>query len=1093
MTLNTAARWFLRPTLRPSVKVRRPRLVVEVLEPREVPAHNLTIVAGTTDSNILIGPGNGVTVTIYTKGDNAQLSIGTLQNELGQANTQTVIVTSDVKNGQPGSQAGNIVWDAGTAGNLDFTGFGTGKTLVFETATGNNAVGNITLTGVQFQSAGEQLNLAFDSHAVNGAITFQSSGSGSVELTAAAVKNLTVDAGTGAFSDTDSGTATPADVSGAIAIVAGPVSLNLLAGLSAQGSVSVTAAGSVTVASGTSVSGNGDLTIAATGAVNDANADLESYDGAVSISGTAVTLDNIHFITCDGFTVAGTTSVDLSGGNFDVAGPVSLTGGTVSLTNVALPLLGTVGDVSIGGTTVAMDNVNLEAGGNLTLNGSITVANLVVMRAGTAISVTGTVNGTADLVLAAGGALAFGQNIGSTTGLTSLTLLEGAMELGTHNLTASQVTVGQAVGPGPATLGLNGTLTGTVDVLATGNLAPGGLGTVGIMVVSGSVTFDDGDFAVDFGVGTADKLVTSGNVTINGSSQLGGGLGSGQLSGGLAIVIDAGGNLSGNFINAPAGVPVLVGTDAVVATYTTDQLILTPYVPAGGATAIAVGVDSDATGFKATLTGGGQVLTGRDWLGQQFLVARNTTATSKLAIVTTANASSGVVEFPAGILVAGPLVTFSAPTVNIGTQFRVDGAVASASFRDFLNLPGSTGITFGGTLAQLTAISARNIFGSVRVGSTLSNLKVARVLGAQVGIPFQEDSAVSAAKITKVTARSATTNFSTPGAIGTIAIIGNYLGDVTAASLASLSAASVTGDVTATGVVTSIKVTGAFNGTIAAASVGKFQSGGGFATLRSTGAIGSITGKGENGLGLELSASQVGAIKVDGRLSGDGIDDGLDWNVGGGIASLTVGALSDLDVKAKFLGATVAKGSTTFGLSGDIDHATFTLTGDDGTAAKLGLKSLTAKGNVLKSQFNVQAGNVGAVTVGRFHNSLLYLNYTPAASGDFTLGSFGAKGFKLASFRTTAIPTTDPTHPLNWAFQNSEVVANSIGTVTLSGLKTANGGVGFGIKTQSAGTIVLVTKADVTNDPDLPFNTALTADKTVSYTPLAGDFFFLNV
>jgi hypothetical protein len=147
----------------------------------------------------------------------------------------------------------------------------------------------------------------------------------------------------------------------------------------------------------------------------------------------------------------------------------------------------------------------------------------------------------------------------------------------------------------------------------------------------------------------------------------------------------------------------------------------------------------------------------------------------------------------------------------------------------------------------------------------------------------------------------------------------------------------------------------------------------------------------------------------------------------------------------------------------------------------------------MESRFDVQAGNVGAVTVGRFHDSQLYLNYTPAASGDFTLGSFGTKGFKLASFKTTAIPTTDPTHALNWAYVNSEVVANAIGTAKLSGLRTANGGQGFGIKSQQAGTIVLVAKADVTNDPDLPFNTALTADNTAPYTALVGDFFFMNV
>jgi hypothetical protein len=64
--------------------------------------------------------------------------------------------------------------------------------------------------------------------------------------------------------------------------------------------------------------------------------------------------------------------------------------------------------------------------------------------------------------------------------------------------------------------------------------------------------------------------------------------------------------------------------------------------------------------------------------------------------------------------------------------------------------------------------------------------------------------------------------------------------------------------------------------------------------------------------------------------------------------------------------------------------------------------------------------------------------------------------------------------------------------VTLSGLKTENGVVGFGIKTRTAGTIVLVLKADVTNSPNLPLSKALTADKTAPFTPLVNEFYFID-
>ena len=132
----------------------------------------------------------------------------------------------------------------------------------------------------------------------------------------------------------------------------------------------------------------------------------------------------------------------------------------------------------------------------------------------------------------------------------------------------------------------------------------------------------------------------------------------------------------------------------------------------------------------------------------------------------------------------------------------------------------------------------------------------------------------------------------------------------------------------------------------------------------------------------------------------------------------------------------------------------------------------------------------------RFLSSNLYLNYTPPASsgvGFNTGGAFGSTGFRLASFTTTAIPAAGLPDALRWAYQDSEIAADTIGTVTLSGLNTDNAGVAFGIKVGSPGAIVVVKMADVTNDPDLPFNTNLTADKAAPYDALAGNFFDIQV
>jgi hypothetical protein len=116
------------------------------------------------------------------------------------------------------------------------------------------------------------------------------------------------------------------------------------------------------------------------------------------------------------------------------------------------------------------------------------------------------------------------------------------------------------------------------------------------------------------------------------------------------------------------------------------------------------------------------------------------------------------------------------------------------------------------------------------------------------------------------------------------------------------------------------------------------------------------------------------------------------------------------------------------------------------------------------------------------------VNYVPPPSGDFTAGSFGPGNFKLASFRTTAVPTIDPNHPLHWAFKNSEIAAESITTVTLSGLETDNGNAALGIKVQSAGAQVKVLAAD----PDFPAN-KLNTLLSPSPTPIADDFYFMRV
>jgi len=253
--------------------------------------------------------------------------------------------------------------------------------------------------------------------------------------------------------------------------------------------------------------------------------------------------------------------------------------------------------------------------------------------------------------------------------------------------------------------------------------------------------------------------------------------------------------------------------------------------------------------------------------------------------------------------------------------------------------------------------------------------------------------------------------------------------------------------------------------------------------LSMPGILTSLTASGTMTAGL--SAASVGTVKVGGTLSGLGAGGFLPWTVAGGVGSITAAEIQSVTLTARNLGRLTATGSMAQRLPGNIGFSTFHLTGNDGTAAKYGLSTVKAAGTAESTTFDVQAGNVGTVTVGRFWRSNLYLNYSPGAAFD-TGGTFdSAAHFKLGKFTTTAGVIGQPTNLLNWAFTDSQIAADTIGTVRLSGLKTT-GGTAFGIKFRTASVSV---RTAATDDPVIATNVNLTP----ALGPLAGNFFFLDV
>lgn len=1080
------------------------------LDDRIVPANNLTIQgAAFNDAAFVRVQSNGPTTTIRTKSPDAGLSIATIQSALVDPNTTTVIVTTDVANGQGtnnGQQAGNIVWDQSVAGNLDFTNFGTGKRLVFQTVNDPSAIGNITLSGVSFfnNGNGNFIDVELDSSAPGGNVSFLSNGMGTVSFDSTSVRNATIQTGTGSFTYTDGGSNTLVEVGGNFSATGSTIAINLVNGVRSFGAMTIQASGSISLNAGFDLRSTGNLTVSGTGTISGSNASLQSENGSISVSASTISLNDLTIQSARNVTLAGTTSLALTNGDYDIDGDVTFTGGTVELAGLFLPTTGDVGNVSISGTAVDILSSSIDSSGVLTVTGSTGITTEAVsfsaiggatftgnitatlglsVDADGPISFAGTINGGATLEVGTFDTITFNQNVGSTTPLDTFELHAGTAIFGNRSLsTTFGIVVGGPFAKAPAVLSSSGTVVGNLAINVNGVLAPGGIGQVGAITHTGNLGFQDGSFAIDFGAsGTHDQITSNGNVQIAGASMLGAGYGSGQMTSGTAFVLVASGTLTGTFLNAPVSTPVLVGTDAVTATYLSNQLLLTPFVPVGGANPTLVGVEADATSFRAALTGPGQVLSGVDWNGATFLVARNTTVASRLSITTTANASDDVVTFDAGVLISGSLASFTAPKVNIASEFRASGWIGSALFRDFLGSMGTSGVSFGGAPPQATSITARNIGGDVRTGSNLTMLKVTGALGSATAV-------VAAPLIGRIQARDAEIDVVTSGAIGTIAITEALQGNLQSASLTSVTAKTFSGSVATTGNIGSIVTVGDFVGTVRSSNLTRMQVGGGTADVNVTNTLGALYSKSINPWELVLTAGSVTSLRADASLDGNGST----WQVTNGIGSITVGSLSSMTVQAKFIGTVAVNGNVAIGLAPAMDDVQLRLTGNDGTTAKNALRSLTVKGNVFDSRITADAGNIGAVTVGRFRNSQIYLNYVPATNGDFRNGTFGQTGFRLASFRTTALPTTLANHPLQWAFADSEIAADSIGSVTLSGLQTTNSGTGFGIKVRKTGTTFLVKNASVTNDPDLPINVNLTADSTAPFTSLVDDFFYIR-
>jgi hypothetical protein len=223
---------------------------------------------------------------------------------------------------------------------------------------------------------------------------------------------------------------------------------------------------------------------------------------------------------------------------------------------------------------------------------------------------------------------------------------------------------------------------------------------------------------------------------------------------------------------------------------------------------------------------------------------------------------------------------------------------------------------------------------------------------------------------------------------------------------------------------------------------------------------GSITTTG-NAVGLNLAVgfgtsvtgtpNDIATLSIGGNLSGGTItvQEGIGkFTVAGAYKNGSLAAAYDqpgTGIGTMILGSCdsvpMAIGSVSmWSIAGKLESSRITILGTNGKGA--GIDKFTAGGQVYQCDLQVTGGNVNSFQCSAFVNSGLFLGYRlvdPLTIID-PLNNQAASNwegnFKLGSFKTTAVlnTATQATRAATAGFQTSDVVAASLGTISLSGV-----------------------------------------------------------
>ncbi|WP_296651289.1 filamentous hemagglutinin N-terminal domain-containing protein [Paraburkholderia sp.] len=499
------------------------------------------------------------------------------------------------------------------------------------------------------------------------------------------------------------------------AIAAGNVNLVAARDVSAGGAIgsggttTVTAARNMTLAE---VNSTGDLVLNATGGIVTGNATTNGNltvsagnslaMGSALASGTVSLAASGHDGTGDvtlaaelgsGGVMAVTAARDITVGAGVQSGDALALSATRSLgvggnlvANGNAALVATNGNLSVGGTTVAVGSLAANAGGALALNGGL-VNGVTTLGAGGAMTLTGALYGLGAATITVGGsidgggALTFGQDINvSSGGSVVLGGVQGAGQLTANSVGDMSFGATTTVGNVSATstlgsVSFNGALTsgGNVQIQAANGAAVTGgiasMGTVNVTGTNGNVTVGGVSSNGDATLTAGQTLTLNGSSTVAGEFTLAGGnvTVSGTQAGSKDIAATAQGTLdAGQASFISTGNLQLAGADVVVGSALVGGVL---NVQASDHIATAAGGQVDVVGaasFTAQngFTNAASVLAG----GNLLVSAANVTNTATGSLVSTATTTIDGTNFANAGLVNGTdtVVNLAGSLTNAG-------------------------------------------------------------------------------------------------------------------------------------------------------------------------------------------------------------------------------------------------------------------------------------------------------------------------------------------------------------------------------------------------------------------------------------------